>query len=300
VELLDYVVRHNWRELTWEMHRGTLRLWRRLFGLVILSSLVLLPLGLLAPPDSVWDVLRTVTTSCAFIVFPLYGVGWLRRDVPRRFAVGLGTIIGAAALGRLARPQAGAAPRPTVLTIGLLGSLAMLAPWIVLFQASHQEPRALQDLGVTAENWLPNVLIGGLIGAALAAHLALTREFVGLSNWWRPSWILLLWHLCFSVGLQGLGEELLFRGLGYRLLHEQLGRGLGHTMGVLTLLSLLPRLTLRSVSLSSSFDAWILVYLIGISAINIALRAWRDSLVPGIACQAVLSVLTLLLTGRSF
>jgi hypothetical protein len=78
-----------------------------------------------------------------------------------------------------------------------------------------------------------------------------------------------------------------------------MGRPLWGTVAVLTLLSLLPQIALRSMTFSGTLDAWVLPYLALLASTNTVLRGWRESLVPGVASQVAFTVGVLLLTGHA-
>jgi hypothetical protein len=297
MQLLKYVVREDWRELTQQMMQENVRLWRGLQALVFLSALGSLTVLFLSPQP--WqDICYTVLSSCLFIGFSLWTV--FRPEKHSILYAGPATLllVGAAAVGGILRPRPGREHDvvENIRTVG--GSLAMLSSWAILAWSHSQRRERVERLGITTKAWASNVLLGAAVGAVLGAHLMLVSHFAGLDYSPRSSWALVVWQISFWAGLGGLGEELLFRGLGFRLLREGLGREFWATAVWLTVLNLLPYLVTGSPILTDPFGAWILPYVGVMAMLNAALREWRRSLIPCLACNVLFN--TVLLVGLGY
>ncbi len=286
MQLLKTVVREDWRDLTQQMVQEALRLWRGVQAVAVLSALASPLVFFLSLPHPWEHVAYTLLSACLFIAYPLWVV--LR---PRRrslvHAAGATVLLGGATVGGyLLHPHV--VPRGDMMaalrTVG--GGLVMVVTsWGVLAWAHAEERKGMERLGITGERWAVNALLGAAVGAALGAHLMLARHFAGLGPESRPGWAIVAWQVCFWAGLKGLGEELLFRGLGFRLLRERLDRRFWTTAVSLTTFDLLTCL-LVGLPILKGWDAvWSLLYLATMAVVNAALREWRRSLVPCLACN---------------
>lgn len=293
MQLLEYVVREDWQHLTQQMRKENERLWRSILGLAALSSLALVLLTLLRPPEVWRDACQIILSSCAFIAFALWTAFRSEKRAYSRASVAYLFLVGAAIVGRTLRPQPGQGSDPFSVLSTLLGSLTMLTSWIILFWAHRQQPEKTEQLGITPETWPVNLLLGVVIGTTLGAHLMLTRYFAGRHHLHRPLWTTLLWHLCYHAGLRSLGEELLFRGLGFRLLYrgsnKNFWQAAARVSGINFLVYLIPSWPILSMELG----IWVLPYLLVMMMVNAALRQWRQSLIPGLACSTAFNLVLL-------
>jgi AcrR family transcriptional regulator len=296
MQLLDYVVREDWRERTKQMRRETIRLWRALQALVILSALSSLVVSFFCPSQPWKDVCHTALSSCLFIGFSVWTA--LRSEKPETRNVayaGLATLtlVGTAAVGGLLYPPRGA--HDDAWTI--VGSLVMLSSWGLLVWAHRRRRAAIEQLGLTTEKWAGSALLGGVAGAAVGVHLMLTGHFAGLEHGPRPDWATVVWQVSYWAGLRGLGEELLFRGLGFRLLRERLSRSFWATAAPLMALNVLPYLVTRSSVVDEPAGLWVLPYVALMALLNVALREWWRSLIPCLACNVAFNLVLLVGLG---
>lgn len=297
MQLLDYVVHEDWRQRTQEIVQENVRLWRGLQSLVVLSTLALMVVSFLRPSQPWRDILHTACCSCLFLGFSLWTA--LRSEKHSIAYAGLATVllVGAAVVGRLL--YGGPRRDPHVVqdlwTLG--GSLSMLSSWGLLVWAYRRCREGVERLGVTTERWAGNALLGGTIGAALGAHLMVAGQFAGLENGNRPCWAVIAWQVSFWIGLKGLGEELLLRGLGFRLLRVGLGRSFWAAAVPLTIFNLLPYLVISSPIANRPAGIWVLPYVALMALVNVALREWRRSLIPCLACNVSFRVVLLIGLG---
>ncbi|MFW6135585.1 MAG: type II CAAX prenyl endopeptidase Rce1 family protein [Chloroflexota bacterium] len=296
MQLLKTVVREDWRDLTQQMVQEALRLWRGVQMLAVIAALTSPLVFLLALPHPWENIAYTVLSACLFITYPLWVV---LRPKERSLVYAVGAtllLVGATVGGYLLRPHM--VPNGDVMaslrTVG--GGLVMVVTsWGVLAWAHAEERKGMERLGVTGERWALNALLGAAVGAALGAHLMLARYFAGLGPESRPGWAIVAWQICFWAGLKGLGEELLFRGLGFRLLRESLDRQFWTTAVSLTTFDLLTCLLVGLPILKGWTAVWVLLYLGVMATVNAALREWRHSLVACLACNVCFH--TFLLVG---
>jgi hypothetical protein len=297
MQLLDYVVREDWRQRTQQMMRENTRLWRGLQALVVFSALASMIVLFLCPFQPWESICYTVLSSCLFIGFSVWAI--LRPEKHAIAYTGLATslLACAAAVGGLLRPPLGIEHDVVEDLWALGGTLAMLSSWGLLVWAYGRRKETVERLGVTTERWAGNALIGGVVGAALGVHSMLAGQFAGLEYGIRPSWATLVWQVAFWAGLRGLGEELLFRGLGFRLLRTGLDRSFWATAVPLTVLNLLPYLATSFLIANEPAGPWVLSYVALMALSNVALREWRRSLVPCLACNLCLRVVLLIGLG---
>ncbi len=297
MHLLKYVVRSDWREMTDEMAQESITLWRALLGLVALSLLASVPVFILCPPRPWRHIAYTVVSSCLFIGFSIWAI--LREDRRGTLLAAAATLLlaAAAAGGGLLQPQPGAQEDPVAALIPIAGSLAMLSSLGIMAITHNHRPEEAQRLGVTTESWPANVVVGVAIGPVFAVHLMLAGHFAGLEPARRPEWTVLLWQVAFWAGLRGLGDELLFRGLGFHLLRERLNRGFWGTVLPLTAANLLAYAVAGYPVLLNSTGPWIYIYVAAIALLNAALREWRRSLIPCLVTTVSFNAVLLLGLG---
>lgn len=297
MELLNHVVREDWRELTREMRQENLRLWRGLQGLVGLSTLLAVPLALVGPPQPWRIVSHTVVSSCLFIGFSLWAMLRRERGSHAYGAAAATLLAGTAVVGGYLRPEGGAGQHITASVLAVAGGVAMVSSWLMLAWARGRRRQGAERLGVAADDWAANALMGGVIGGALGIHLILAAHFGGLEPRPRPGWPLIVWYALFLLGLRCMGEELLFRGLGFHLLRDGLDRSIWATAVPLTLLNLLTYVGAGYVISNNTVGLWPLPYVATVGALNVALRDWRRSLVPGLVCNVCFHLVVLVALG---
>lgn len=297
MQLLDVVVREDWRKKTKQMRRETTRLWRGLQVLVILAALASMVVSILCPSQPWKDVCHTALSACLFISFSVWTV--LRPEKHSVAYAGLATLtlVGAAAVGRLLYPPPGGAPDVAGDVWAVVGSLVMLSSWGLLVWTHSRHQAAIEQLGLTTKKWAGNALLGGVAGAALGVHLMLTGHLAGLESGRRPYWAVAVWQVSYWAGLRGLGEELLLRGLGFRLLRERLGRSFWATAAPLTVLSVLPYLATRISVVNEPAGMWVLPYVALMALVNVSLREWRRSLISCLACNVAFNLVLLVGLG---
>ena len=138
---------------------------------------------------------------------------------------------------------------------------------------------------------LREVLIGAVAGACLGLH------FWIVSTAWLParrplviSFENLLWLLCFTLGLQALGEETFFRGVLYRL-YEDPSRSIGVAFAPVLLLNAFIYLMPGLVTVLSDMWPWRLVYGLAFATLATWLRNREGTLAAPIAANVVYTVL---------
>ena len=300
--LSEIFVRADWREITQRIVRQDTRHWAAMrfavIGVAVLAQLLTLVL-----PS--WSIALGVGLFCAlFWGFPLY---WIWRP-PARSSARSGarqsatvaharTVCAASAIAVGVAIVVALASAPGYASASVYGArldrsiawpLALAIPfvgWCVAVILGRTFPHPMRALGLTGDAWPANLVIGAAVGAALGFHLLIVvndfPDFAGVSR----SASALAWFISFQLGLRVLGEELFFRGLGFRLLRRVGASDRGLTAW-LVLLNLFAYLWLAGQGRDPMVG--LLVAYGGVMAfVCTRLRLSRESLLPGLACQAV-------------
>ena len=290
--LSEISIRADWREITQRIVRQDTRDWAAMrfavIGVAVLAQLLTLVL-----PS--WGMALGVGLFCVlFWGFPLR---WLWRSScahARTVCAGSALAVGVAIVAALviAPMYIGGIVRPAAWPVGLV---IPFVGWCVAAVLVRTFPRSMRALGFTGDAWHANLVIGAAVGAALGFHLLIvvndSPDLVGVSR----SASALAWFISFQLGLRVLGEELFFRGLGFRLL-SRVGASDRVLTAWLVLLNLFVYLwlvgqsssLLAGLPISGPLLSGLLVVYGGLMAFACTrLRLSRGSLLPGLACQAV-------------
>jgi hypothetical protein len=292
----EIFVHAEWREITQRIVRQDARLWTAMRVAVIGVAVAAQLLSRIAAP---WSMPLGVGLFCAlFWGFPLYWLGCpsarsaARKSVrtsdsvahARAICAASAIAVGAAIVAALVIAPAtiGGTVRSAAWPVGLA---IPFVGWCVAVILVRTFPHPMRALGLTRDGWPTHLVIGAAAGAALGCHLLIVvndvPSFAGVSR----SASALAWFISFQVGLRVLGEELFFRGLGFHLL-RRLGASDRGLTAWLVLLNLFAYLWL--VGQGRDPMAGLLVAYGGVMAfVCTRLRLSRESLLPGLACQAV-------------
>jgi membrane protease YdiL (CAAX protease family) len=294
MQLLNLTVRQDWQELDWHKTTQYRKLWRLVQITILLASIVSVFLAFLPLAWPVGIVLRISFTFSLFVAFSVWTV-YHERSNSLRVPIFIYTIFVCAAIiagftsGGPAVFQPGEyfSPWPVgfILFVPVIGWLALSWSWA-------QFPTQYKRLGLHLDKWLINLFTGLATGGSLGFHFLLSTYLLsGFSNPDIQNGSMLLWTLCFRIGLGALGEELLLRGVCFPFLYERTSHNLWKTAVQITLLNFL--IYLAPVMLTSGvfWAAWMSVYLIVFSFIVTFLRHRQGSLISCIACNVTFNVI---------
>ena len=290
--LLETTVRPDWPEIEQREAAERARIWRWAQAGVAAYALVAL---FLLP--NIGPTLRPLVASLL-----LCGVLWAlplwfivrqadANTALRASLTGCGLLAGSivmATLGARAPGQAGM----------VLAALMPLAGWTLVYRARRSSPRTARALGMSTRAWLHDAIMGAAAGAALGFHLWITLGLLHTTpapHW--PSGPTAFWLLCYLAGFRALGQELLFRGLGYHLL----GGAQASLLRVAARIALVEVFLYLAPAWGTTDPAvWLggLLYGALLSAVATVLRAHRGSLIPGLACNIVFGLFTAFLSLR--
>lgn len=293
--LLEVTVQPNWRDIERQAETQRLQLWRAVQAAVALATLTALLARLLLPAWPWHGLLHMALFTGISWLLPLATVMEAsRRPTPLWPTLLASALLLAAATLLLyttapnpldANPLAG--------SLGNLPFLALLVPiiaWSLLAYAGRRFPRGMRGLGfVSRQLWL-NLLIGAAAGTALGLYFLLSATFLpgpapGAAG--PAAAGLLVWTFCYQAGLQAPGEEMLFRGLAYRLQFPPTTRNTLlpalWIVGLNTLLYLVPASRLPSPLAA----AWLLLAGAALATFTTFLRHRQQSLWPALAANVV-------------
>ena len=292
MHFLNLQVRRDWQELELQRVTAYQKLWLIIQGLVILSVLTVFVLSEQAFSFPWNEVLRTVFSSALYLLIP-FGVIFRSSEKEYQKLIFAALIfIGAVVLSWVTYPASlqpdGVHFSPLPVFLVLLVPLAN-GMWILI--TSKSLPQKIRALGLVADGWLVNILIGVAAGCVLGLHLLLTTILLPGSKFpMMPDGSALLWLLCFQIGMSALGEELLFRGLGFSLLFDRLKNPLWMVAIQLTVFNILIYLVQAFFSPTILAGLIVVLYRLLLSLLNTALRHQQGSLIPGLISNVILSV----------
>ncbi len=303
MQYLRLLVRQNWQIIKEETRAENLRLWRNLQSLVILSSVLFLGVDLLPGGWPSFEVPWVMATGVIYFLITAWFV--LRNQNIRKLYLSLGFIllVAMAMLGWYTFP----APAFLAEPIGngqaagagglvLFSPLILVGSAILLAGALKVVPDQINRLGLKVKNLPDNVFLGTLGGGTLALHLLVTTLYVpSISHTSWSDWRLILWTVVIQAGLVSLGEELLFRGVGFSLLSVELNLNFWQVAAQITFLNSLVYLVQILHSPNLVFGLLILFYRAVLSLGNVYLRFRQDSLIPCWTSNLVFSVVIRLL-----
>jgi len=292
IPLVDITVRPTWQEITEQLAEQRNRLWRAAEVAIAAVTLVLISAELLFPTWPWHNALHILLLTGVVWLFPLWTIyranHSLNATVLRLLAASLLLLV-VTAIAYATIPRITGGPS-WLATLPILAVPAIT--WSFLYTLHRRYPIPVRMLGLTAERWPVNLTIGATAGVVLGLHLALTTSFLPEA---RPSLTptpaLLLWALFFRAGLTALGEEMFFRGMGYRLLYDGTPRSLTAAIAKLTLLNLpVYFVFVLEMPPDAVSAALLLVYGIAFAAVAAFLRHRQQSLLPSLVCNIVFSL----------
>ena len=291
MHFLNLQVRRDWQELELQRVTANQRLWLIIQGLVILSVLTVFVLSEQAFSYPWNEVLRTIFSSVLYLLIPFWVIYRSGEKEYRKISITALIYIGAGVLSWFTYP---ASLKPEMVHFSSLPVFfVLLVPlvsgmWVLI--ASQGLPQKIRALGLVADSWLLNILIGVAAGGMLGLHLLLTTILLPGSKFpMMPDGSALLWLLCFQVGLSALGEELLFRGLGFSLLFDGLKNPLWMVAIQLTVFNVLIYLVQAFISPTIIAGLIVVLYRLLLSLLNTAMRHQQGSLIPGLISNVILS-----------
>lgn len=292
--LLEITVQPNWRELDRQAEAQRLQLWRAVQIAVALATLAALLARILLPNWQWHGLLHMALFIAISWLLPLGTVIQAsRRPAPLGPTLAVMALLLAVATLLLYTTAANSLDaNPLAGRLAHLPFLALLVPliaWSLLAYAGRRFPLGMRGLGFVRRQLPLNLLIGAAAGAALGLYFLVTASFFpGLAG--SPAgpaagW--LLWTLCYQAGLQAPGEEMLFRGLAYRLQFPAVTR---HVLvpalwiiGLNTMMYLAPGSRLSSPLAA----AWLLLAGAALATVTTFLRHRQQSLWPGLVANVV-------------
>lgn len=292
MHFLNLQVRRDWQELELQRVTAYQKLWLVVQGLVIISVLTLLILNAQVLSHPWLASLRTIILSIFYLLIPFWVIYRSSNKEYQKFFLTALIFIGSGVLSWFTLPvslqvnSTRFSPLPVILVL-----LVPLASGIWILIASKDAPQKMRALGLMADGWLWNLLIGLTAGFMLGLHLLLTTILLPGSRFPQmPDGSALLWFLCFQIGLSAIGEELLFRGLGYSLLFDGLKNPLWMVAIQLTVFNVLIYLVQVFVSPTIVAGMIIVLYRLLLSLLNTALRCHQGNIIPGLVSNIILSV----------
>jgi hypothetical protein len=297
MQFLRLLVRQNWQVFREETRAENLRLWRTLQSLVILSSVLFLGVDIL-PAD--WRSLELPWLLASVVVYFLITALFVLRNLNIRkiyLALGFTLLAVMVFVAWYTSPSPfGASQQTQADWLVLVSPVILAGSAFLLANAERIIPDQLNRLGLNFKNLPYNFLLGVLAGGTLALHLLVTTLYVpNVSHNSWTNWRLVFWTVVVQAGLVSLGEELLFRGVGFSLLDVDLNLNFWQVAAQITLLNSLVYLVQILHSPNLIIGLLILFYRATLSLINVYLRYRQDSLIPCWTSNLIFSVVLRLL-----
>jgi hypothetical protein len=265
--------------------------------ILVFGTLLVLLLGMVSPGWSWIPGLWTALFVPAAWSLPLFTI-FRRSGLDRRHSLlitvaALGIVFAGLAAAWWGAPGALAAGSEAgVLSLPpVLGLLVPMLTWPFLEWTYRRFPLASRQMGLMADRWFANMVMGAAAGAALGLGLVLFVELTaGAEPLQPPALLPLVWLLVYEAGLRAPGEELLFRGLVYRTLVGDPEARVVPAITRLILLNLLVYVPPLVSATTIEARLGIVVYGAALACTSTLLRHRQHSLLPGMAANVVFSM----------
>jgi hypothetical protein len=290
MEKLNLIVRRDWQDLQFNRARENTRLWRLGQVLILLSALAVFWVTLLRLPPLWQNLLRTALTWAPFLTFFIWVQYRGEKPGLRYFILVYLAFAGLCGLSAFFDPRVPGGISRILPFWTVIASLVIpVLSWMLMIPAIRNFPHKAKRIGLHTNEWLPNALIGVLSGSALALHLLYTTSLLPPTAVARLEFSrsALFWSFSLLAGLWVPGEEIMSRGLAFRLLHQEAHNSFGNTTLRITLLNVLFYLVLALQTPSITLGVVTIVYRTALSLINVFLFYRRKSLVPCMASNLV-------------
>jgi hypothetical protein len=301
--LLEAAVWPDWQAIEAQQANESARLWR--FAQLAIAATTLLAL-VIAPSEMSWiwrGVLHSLVLPLVLWLPPLWYL--LKAEIDRKHAYRPLLTVCLALLGIalvaylvelvVAQGWVGSRALPLLLPVGLA---VPAATWSLFRWLRNHLPGEMLRLGISGKQWLLDTVIGAAAGCALGLHLLLMWSLMpgkAAVRWPAPAALVLT--LCYFLGPLLLGEELLFRGLGVRILAGPEQKEPVRTTLRIGLLNLY--VYLIPIVWPSNPQVWVWRLLYGglLALTATALRFRLGNLIPGLACNVVFSLFMTVVLG---
>jgi hypothetical protein len=238
-------VRPDWRDVEAQVRAQRVR-WRTELQLGPIGyGLVTLAIAALYLPSGWLMLAQWLMFGAAFLALPIRIALIDQPDSLRTRMTAYGVVLGCVLLAFFSTPVtlrgpgwSGIPAVPSILAVLIPLAMAATLRW-----ANGRHAGLSRMLGLSGPRWAYQVATGVAVGAALGFHLLVVEhavpgasELSSLSGVW-------IWVLATTLGVAGLGQEMVLRGLLYRLLLQDWP---GHPIGAwfrLTVLTVVIYLT---------------------------------------------------------
>jgi hypothetical protein len=220
-------VHNNWEERALLQQTSDQRRWRAALFAVACSLLLAIFVRNLSVVPQIRGLL---VDGAAFSLYLTVGAwangppGWRRVLV---YCCVYAILVAGILLGAVIIQRATSIPEPYS-RVGLALSWAMMIipSWVILGYGLLRHPSEVLGRGLGAVWWLKAVFWGLFGGVFVTLYLGLSAYFSGLvlTRLQMPT-LLFAHQLVYVLGIRCAGEELLFRGAVFQILHESRGRG---------------------------------------------------------------------------
>ena len=293
---LTFRVRADWAETTRRMEREKRRLLGLILGVVFFSAVVVGVVDRL-PLSTAWRSFLSELASICLWPAVAVGYAWRGQRSARRMAAGayltLAVIMAftdyltkAGLPGMLL--ESSRAGQSILYTGGV-----MLLVWPLAVGLARRAPEQARLIGLDFTRWLLWLAWGLGVGILLAGHLLLTMKFARVPLTLKP-WPYMAWHLFYEGGIQSFSEELFFRGMVFNYFLTRRGQNFWLAAIVTSLLYICVFLVKIQWSASVLILAGTVFYGFMMNICCAALYRWAGSIVPAVACNAVLGLAPIL------
>lgn len=292
MSLKDIYVHDDWEERARQDERSDQTRWRMALTTVALSILMALLIRNMPFWQDVREFLADGVAYASYLTVGAWAIAGPARGRTRLLSCLYVVVIAGLLLGAVGTWQAATSEgvhRLAWLTV--VGTTLTIPGWSILAWVILKHRGETVSHGLGGTRWASRVLYGLLGVSFIAVQLFLSFSFSGLTMFgFRPPMPWVLRHLTYTLGVRSIGEELLFRGILFRYLYRQRGKGFWSA----TLITLVLNLAIYGLQIPSTHSPGrVALFLLGpcmMVITNSALYAWKGSLVSTSISNAVFQV----------